>query len=426
MRVLLVSANTETINMPVLPLGVAFVARASEEAGHEVYQINLMAEPEALKTLAKRIQKIQPEIIGISVRNIDDQLSLQPRFLLDPVKAIVSTCRQNSEAKIVLGGAGYSIFPKQVLSYLNADMGIQGEGERSFVMLLDKLKNNEVLSDIPGLYHADGTIANPPDHFKKIDHNLFPQPGRHIFSLENTGDEIIWLPFQTRRGCPLNCSYCSTPSIEGKIIRKRNPGLIIDTLTAYVSAGFKHFFFVDNTFNLPSAYAKDLCNQIIASGLNFTWRAILYPGHVDKELVSKMAESGCAEVSLGLESGSDIILKRMNKRYHTTDVRRASGLLKEVGIRRTGFLLLCGPGETRQTVQQSLELVDSLSLEMIKVTIGIRIYPNTELAHHARRTGKITPHDNLLFPKFYLEDGMEAWIRETVNAWMEDRPNWIF
>jgi radical SAM superfamily enzyme YgiQ (UPF0313 family) len=421
-----VSANTETINMPVLPLGMAFVARASEEAGHEVYQINLMAEPEALKTLAKRIQKIQPEIIGLSVRNIDDQVSLQPRFLLDPVKAIVSTCRQNSEAKIVLGGAGYSIFPKQVLSYLNADMGIQGEGERSFVMLLDKLKNNEDLSDIPGLYHADGTIANPPDHFKKIDHNLFPQPGRHIFLLENTDDEIIWLPFQTRRGCPLNCSYCSTPSIEGKIIRKRNPSLIIDTLTTYVTAGFKHFFFVDNTFNLPSAYAKDLCSQIIASGLNFTWRAILYPGHVDKELVSKMAESGCAEVSLGLESGSDIILKRMNKRYHTTDVRRASDLLKEVGIRRTGFLLLCGPGETRQTVQQSLELVDSLALEMIKVTIGIRIYPNTQLAHHARRTGKITPHSNLLFPKFYLEDGMEAWIRETVNAWMEDRPNWIF
>ena len=76
MRVLLVSANTETITMPVLPLGMAFVARAAEEAGHEVHQINLMTEPEALKTLAERIQRIQPEIIGISVRNIDDQVSL--------------------------------------------------------------------------------------------------------------------------------------------------------------------------------------------------------------------------------------------------------------------------------------------------------------------------------------------------------------
>jgi hypothetical protein len=106
MKVLLISANTEQINMPVLPLGMAFVARAAEDAGHEVSQVNLMAEPEALKTLAERIQQVQPDIIGISVRNIDDQNSLQPRFLLEPVISIIATCRQNSEAKIVLGGAG--------------------------------------------------------------------------------------------------------------------------------------------------------------------------------------------------------------------------------------------------------------------------------------------------------------------------------
>ncbi|MBW2369519.1 MAG: cobalamin-dependent protein [Deltaproteobacteria bacterium] len=310
--------------MLVLPMGMAFVAKAAEDAGHEVSQINLMAEPEALKTLTERIQAVQPDIIGISVRNIDDQASFQTRFLLDPVKTIVYTCRQNSEAKIVLGGAGYSIFPRHALTYLAADMGIQGEGEQSFVMLLGKLKNNEDLSDIPGLYHVDQCIANPPVTIKKIDQNHFPQPGRHIFALEHTGDEVIWLPFQTRRGCPLNCSYCSTPSIEGKITRRREPSLVIDALAAYVSAGFDHFFFVDNTFNLPSGYAKDLCDQIIESGLNISWRGILYPGKVEKDLIAKMAESGCVEVSLGLESGSDIILKKMNKHYQIADVRRAS------------------------------------------------------------------------------------------------------
>jgi len=425
MRVLLISANTETINMPVLPLGMAFVARAAEDAGHEVSQINLMAESEALKTLAGRIQKIQPDIIGMSVRNIDDQISLQPRFLLDPVKAIVSTCRENSEAKIVLGGAGYSIFPGHALTYLAADMGIQGEGEQSFVTLLDRLKNDDDLSSIPGLYHADRGITNPAAAFKKIDQNLFPQPGRHIFALERAGDEVIWFPFQTRRGCPLNCSYCSTSSIEGKITRKRAPCQIIDALAAYVSAGFNHFFFVDNTFNLPSGYSKDLCDQMLGSGLNIAWRGILYPWKVEKELVDKMAESGCVEVSLGLESGSDTILRKMNKQYRTADVRRASDLLKKAGIRRMGFLLLGGPGETRKTVLESLEFADSLALEMGKVTIGIRIYPGTELAFHARRTGKISPDDSLLFPQFYIENEMEAWIRLTVGAWMKDRPNWI-
>lgn len=426
MKVLLISANTEQINMPVLPLGMAFVARAAEDAGHEVAQINLMAEPEALKTLAKRIQKVQPDIIGISVRNIDDQISLQPRFLIDPVKSIIAICRQNSEAKIVLGGAGYSIFPKEALSYLAADMGIQGEGEQSFAMLLDRIENNDDLSNIPGLYHADRSIANLPDTFRKIDQNLYPQPDRHIFSLEHTGEEIIWLPFQTRRGCPLNCSYCSTPLIEGKTTRKRSTGLIIDALSEYASTGFDHLFFVDNTFNLPPEYSKDLCDQMIEAGLNITWRCILYPGKVEKELVEKMAQSGCVEVSLGMESGSDTILRKMNKQYRTVDVNHASDLLKKSGIRRMGFLLLGGPGETRQTVLESLEFVDSLALEMVKVTIGIRIYPDTELALHAKRAGKISSDDNLLFPKFYIENDMEAWIRKTVGEWMKDRPNWIY
>ncbi|MBW1867029.1 MAG: radical SAM protein [Deltaproteobacteria bacterium] len=425
MKVLLISASTEVINMPVLPLGMAFVARAVEDAGHKVSQINLMAEPEALEMLTERIQNFQPDIIGISIRNIDDQLSSKPRFLLDPAKSIIFICRQNSEAKIVLGGAGYSIFPQHALTYLGADMGIQGEGEQSFVTLLNRLKKNDDLSNIPGLHHSELGIANPPVISKEIDQNLFPQPGRHIFTLEHAGDEIIWLPFQTRRGCPLDCSYCSTPLIEGKITRKRAPYRIIEALAAYVSAGFDHFFFVDNTFNLPPDYSKDLCEQIIESGLNITWKSILYPWKVEKDLVVKMAESGCVEVSLGLESGSDIILKKMRKEYRIVDVRRASELLKERGIRRMGFLLLGGPGETRQTVLESLKFVDSLALEMVKVTIGLRIYPGTELASHARQTGKISSDDNLLFPKFYIENKMEAWIRKTVEVWMKDRPNWI-
>ncbi len=425
MKVLLVSANTEVINMPVLPLGMAFVARAAEDAGHEVSQINLTAEPDVLKTLAERIQKGEPNIIGVSVRIIDDQVSTEPRFLLDPVKEIVSVCKQNSEARIVLGGAGYSIFPQHALAYLTADMGIQGEGEQSFVTLLDRLENNEDLSDIPGLYHAEQGIANPPLICRKIDQNAFPQPGRHIFTLDNIGDEIIWLPFQTRRGCPLACSYCSTPLIEGKITRKRSPDRIIEALTAYVTAGFDHFFFVDNTFNMPSGYAKNLCDQIIKSGLNITWRGILYPWKVEEELLTKMAESGCAEVSLGLESGSDTILKKMNKQYCKADVHRVSELLKKCNIHRMGFLLLGGPGETRQTVLESLKFVDSLELEMVKVTVGLRIYPGTKLASHARRTGKISSDDTLLFPRFYIENGMETWIREIVDAWMKDRPNWI-
>ncbi len=425
MKVLFIYAITEQINIPVLPLGMALVARAAEDAGHQVSQISLKVESAALKSLAARIEKDRPDIIGISVRNIDDQVSLQPRFLLPPLKHVIATCRQTTASKIVLGGAGYSMFPKHVLDYLGADMGIRGEGEQSFVMLLDKMEKGEDLSMIPGLYHATGTIANFPRVNSELDRFLFPEPHRHLISLVPPADEIIWLPFQTRRGCPLGCSYCSTASIEGKTTRKRSAGSIIDALINYASAGFDHFFFVDNTFNLPQGYAMDLCNRMIAAGLQISWRCILYPGQVGADLVEKMAQSGCVEASLGMESGSDAILKKMNKRYRTEDVRRASDLLKTNGIRRMGFLLLGGPGETRQTVTESLEFADSLGLEMVKVTIGIRIYPDTELARHAVRTGNISADDNLLSPRFFIENDMEAWLRRFVTDWMNDRPNWI-
>lgn len=425
MKVLLISANTEQINMPVLPLGMAFVARAAEAAGHEVSQLNLMAAPEALKALRVRLQTFQPEIVGISVRNIDDQVSLQPRFLLAPVKAIVKVCREHSTAKIVLGGAGYSIFPEQALAYLEADMGIQGEGEASFALLLARLENHQDLSDIPGLHHADTRIANPPEAVREIDRSAFPIVDRHLFALKAPEDEVVWLPFQTRRGCPLQCSYCSTPKIEGQRTRKRSIAAVLETLSDYVSAGFGHFFFVDNTFNLPPGYATALCDGILQAGLKISWRCIYHPGPVDETLVEKMARAGCVEVSLGMESGSDQILQRMNKAYRTGDVRRCANLMKRYGIRRMGFLLLGGPGETRETVLESLQFADSLALDMVKVTIGIRIYPDTALASHARRVGKLSPDDDLLFPTFYIEDELEDWLRQTVGAWLQARPNWI-
>ena len=124
MKVLLISANTERINMPVLPLGMACVARAVEDAGHQVTQLNMMGDSDVLNILRQTIQKSEPEVIGISIRNIDCQISSEPKFLLEPVKDIVSICRKHSQAKIVLGGAGYSIFPVPALTYLDADMGI--------------------------------------------------------------------------------------------------------------------------------------------------------------------------------------------------------------------------------------------------------------------------------------------------------------
>jgi radical SAM superfamily enzyme YgiQ (UPF0313 family) len=349
-------------------------------------------------------------------------VSAAPRFLLEKAKAVVDTCRRLSKATIVLGGAGYSIFPDAALDYLDADLGIQGEGEAAFVELLACLENKQDLSNIPGLFIRKRGCRTPPSYSLKLDDWPFPDPA--IFNPQRFQQANWYLPFQTRRGCPLRCSYCSTPAIEGLRIRRRSIPSVISELCRWKDAGFTRIFFVDNTFNLPPDYAHELCRQLAAAVPGISWRAILYPGRIEESLITEMAEAGCTDVSLGFESGNAQVLKGMGKHFKTTEVRRTVRLVGNAGIARMGFLLLGGPDETRESVLESLQFVDQLGLEAVKVTIGIRIYPYTPLAKKAKAEGMIDIGDNLLYPQFYIRAGLEEWLRDTVAEWLAARPNW--
>jgi radical SAM superfamily enzyme YgiQ (UPF0313 family) len=119
------------------------------------------------------------------------------------------------------------------------------------------------------------------------------------------------------------------------------------------------------------------------------------------------------------------MLDTMHKRFRTGDVRRASLLLADHGIRRMGFLMLGGPGETRESVEESLRFADALALDAVKITVGVRVYPHTELARIAVREGVIEADTDLLHPSFYIVRGLEAWLRETVGTWVAERPHWM-
>jgi radical SAM superfamily enzyme YgiQ (UPF0313 family) len=424
MKVLLLSANTEQINMPTLPLGLACVAAATRKAGHEVTYLDLMAQEDVQEVIKEAMEERSPDIVGISVRNIDDQVMDNPAFLLDQVKDVVASCRSFSGAPLVLGGAGYSMYPESALEYLGADMGIQGEGEVAFPTLLDKIQRSQDLSETPGLYLPGRGLQAKRTFAKNLDE--FPFPQDHLWSSSSMSEDAEFLlPFQTRRGCPMNCSYCSTSTIEGEILRKRSPAFVVEELARQAEKGFDRFYFVDNTFNLPPSYATELCQQLAAAELDITWRCILYPWKVDEELVGLMVKAGCREVSLGFESCCEPVLQGMNKRYNSQDVRRVTQILGDHGIHRMGFLLLGGPGETKESVEKSLQFADSLGLEVVKVTTGIRIYPHTVLARIALADGVVSENDDLLQPRFYLAEGLEDWLPDTVHSWLAQRPNWV-
>jgi len=423
MKVLLISPNKETINMVTLPLGMGCVAAATRRAGHEVKVVDLLAGGEGPLSIGHVLKGFGPDVIGISVRNIDDQSMNDTRFLLEEVRGVVDECRAFSGAPVVLGGAGYSIFPESTLAALHADMGIQGEGESAFPALLDRMANGSDLKGTPGLYVAGHGLQGDREFERDLDRLPLPEPSLWIPAGLRHAE--TWIPVQTRRGCPLRCSYCSTPTIEGRRLRKRSPEKVVAWVAAHVQAGFRRFQFVDNTFNLPADYAREICRTMLNEGVGISWRSILYPAGANRALIQDMARAGCQEVALGFESGCDRMLRSMKEGFTTEDVREVSGNLADSGIRQMGFLLLGGPGETRDSVEESLAFADALPLNMVKVSVGIRIYPETTLAGIAAAQGMIRPDQDLLFPTFYLERALDGWLQDTVKRWMEERPHWV-
>jgi radical SAM superfamily enzyme YgiQ (UPF0313 family) len=407
--------------MPTLPLGLACVAAATQNAGHEVALLDLMFEGDPKLGIRTSIEDFRPNVIGISVRNIDDQNMLQPQFLLAPVRDVIASCRGLSNAPIILGGAGYSIFPESALRYLGADMGIQGEGEVVFPLVLERLGKGAQVSDIPGVW-LPGQTPDARSFEKNLDALPLPEPSLWIPS--GADDRNLWVPLQSRRGCPLDCTFCSTSMIEGRPMRRRSPTPVVKWLAKLRETGCRNFNFVDNTFNLPPTYARDLCRQIIEAKLDLHLWCLIYPKHVDKELVELMRQAGCRQISFGFESGSDRMLRTLNKQFNSHEVSAAAELFAEAGMKRMGFLLLGGPGETKGSVEESLSLADSLNLEALKITVGLRLYPQTPLARIALAKGVISADEDLLMPRFYLTPELRDWLPERVATYKTSRP-WV-
>ena len=423
MRTLLVSANRADAYMRTLPLGLLSVASAISLDGHAVQVLDLMEAGDPFSALASAITGFRPEVIGISLRNIDNQSMGRPRFFLDEDDQIIERAKTLSGATVVLGGSGYSVFPEAILARSIADMGIQGEGEDSFRMLLKRLGTKQSLAGVPGLYVKGKGFQGGRSFGKDLDR--FPLPEAALFSSGLARRADVCVPVQTRRGCPMACSYCSTADIEGTAVRKRSPGRVVEWIARLKEHGIEQFYFVDNTFNLPVTYAKALCRELARARLGITWRCIVYPHKMDESLARAMAEAGCVDASIGFESGCERILRSMNKRFLLKDVRRTCAFLGGHAIRRMGFLLIGGPGETHESIKESLVFADSLDLESMKITMGIRIYPHTPLAEHARREGLISADDDLLLPRFYMQPGLEALARETILSFAASRRNWV-
>ncbi len=430
MRVLLISENRCRDNLIPFPLGIACVASAVRQAGHEVSCLDLMFSRDPVEHTVKRVREFKPACIGLSVRNIDNQDMHASNFFLPQVKEIVDAIRSETAAPIVLGGSGFTIFPLECLEYLGLETGIVGEGERAFVELLERLEDGVRLEGAPGLAlrrDGMGVVYPPAPHAWP---GLYPLPERDLFDVRR----YSWSPgkkdpcvanLQARRGCHLRCIYCTNPTIEGRRMRVREASAVAGELASLEQDyGLRYAAFVDSLFNYPADYTEDLCREISARRLSLKWYATFNPLSCDLGLLEQMREAGCEGLSIGNESGCDDTLSSLRKGFTREDVARAVGGARDLGFRINCFLLLGGPGENERTVQESVEFMRELAPDMVSCTVGIRIYPGCELHDIALREGVVEPGQNLLYPAFYISRETEPWLYGYMREVCDANPGW--
>ena len=431
MKILCISANNSRLVVPTFPLGLASVVAALGRH-HEVRVVDCMFTPDCRLAIARILHDFQPELIAVSMRNLDNQDSCQPVFYFPEVREFIAWLRSHSNSPVIVGGSAFNILPLELADYLSPDFGLAGEGELAFKAFVDTYPNVQY-ADIPGLVWKNETGWRLHEPQIVSDLNALPDPAWQYFSpdLYHEAQGSAKLPgmvtLQSRRGCPMRCIYCTTPRLEGRRLRARSPARVAAFMAAgHERWGLTRYYFVDNIFNYPKDYAIELCRAIQALNLPLEWGCLINPAFPDDELFQRLREAGGNRLQVGNESGSDLILSNLGKGFKRRQVEQTLRGLGAAGLAYGCFLLMGGPGETPATVQESVDLLEHYQPFMVNLTVGLRIYPGTPLHRQALAEGIVSSSDNLLWPHFYLSPAVADWIWDYLKEVRQRHPNWIF
>ena len=422
-RVLLISANRCTVPDPVFPLGIAQLAGALQSRGHTVECFDVLTTGPAL---GDRVQAFRPDLVGISLRNIDDVLIRKQQTFFNDLRQLCTEVRSWAACPIVIGGSGFSIFPKELLELSGADYGIAGAGESTLPQLIDALRGGEDPKGLGGLVYRNGggCTVNPPSVDADGHASFMPERPSDLAKhyLQSGG----MLNLQTQRGCRFQCCYCTYPLIEGRSPVRRSPELVAQDFERLQRMGAKYAFIVDSIFNSSSRHVAEVCEAILRRGTKLAWGCFLRPQGLTPELAKLMKLAGMTHAEFGSDSFSDAVLRTYRKGFAFGDIVESNRLVREAGIDCCHFLIAGGPGETAGTLEDGFRNSEKLGQAVIMAVVGMRIYPGTALEELARAEGRIDPATNLLQPVYYLAPGLSAdQVFATLRDFARRSPNWI-
>jgi len=371
--------NSNMMLPAIGPIGLDYIAFSAKKAGFEVEILDLALVEEPIEAMRKYFSNHQPELIGVSFRNVDDCFWPSADWFVPKLKDSIKTIQSLTDAPIVIGGVGFSIFAESILKYTGADFGICGDGESAIIELVRQLQGKRVFSDVPGLlWQENGTIlSNRPSWPDSI-------------SLATNRDFIDnWSYFklggqcglETKRGCNRSCIYCADPLAKGSKLRLRNPSEVADEVNSLLQQGIDVLHFCDSEFNIPRNHAYAVCEELNrrSLGSNFRWYAYLSPVPFDAELAGIMAEAGCVGIDFTGDSACESMLQTYRQQHTREDLAAAVELCRSNNIAVMIDLLLGGPGETPETVEETIEFIKKINPDCAGAALGIRIYPGTHM-----------------------------------------------
>jgi anaerobic magnesium-protoporphyrin IX monomethyl ester cyclase len=297
---------------------------------------------------------------------------------------------------LVVGGPLPSLYPVDFLQ--DFDVAVVGEGEKTMVDIVDCLEKRQDFSKVKGIaYKKNGKpIINPLQEFIE-DLDALPFPTRDLFDNENyknyyskkfgyTTTSMI-----TSRGCPFSCDFCSRP-IFGNDFRTRSPESIVAEVESIASLGYGRVWFSDDCFTLNRRHVIKVCDVLINKNLKIGWECLSRVDTMDLEVARKMKQAGCIRVYFGIESGNNKVLALMKKQITTEQASRAVRNAKQAGLQVGAFFIVGYPGETDQTVLDTVNFASSLPLNYLSFTLPYPI-PGTPLHERVKNNGCVAIDD---------------------------------
>lgn len=381
MKVLLVKphfkelyGNLKGVATEYPPLGLMYLSSYIKQRGHEAKIVDMSAENLTEVQYTRILEEYTPDVVGFTVTT---PLSKYSHQLADIAKQTIKGIR------VIFGGPHPTAVPSEELNDTNIDCVVRGEGEATFYKILDQ--QFEGLQEINGISYVDNgrIVHNPNERFiENLD--ALPFPAYELIDIKRyyfvDARKHPLAPILTSRGCPYGCVYCNK-NIFGYKFRYRSAKNVVDEIE-FLQEEYKvkEIHVLDDGFTTIPERVLEICDEIENRGIELLLDCAngIRVNTITEELLSRMKDVGFYKVAFGIESGDPNILKNIKKRITIDQVQNAVKIAKNVGLDVWGFFMIGLPGETRESVEKTVNLAIDLDLDIAKFYITTPL-PGTEL-----------------------------------------------